>query len=228
MTEPAGEPVPVEELVIGEATRQQRGVDAAPPSGRPLAINLRVTDEAGRASRHTVYGDTPQDARDKAAEIRKRLEGGLPARDRRDTVAAFTQHWIETTLPASERKQNTKVMYAGVARTHILSGSLADVTLDRLRPSHVEGWVVGGVPLKVVSEILGHSSIAITGDIYGHVARRLPRGHDDARRRARRLNTAPVRTRSRPSAVTLRNPWPSWTPGASSGHEARLSQLRVG
>jgi site-specific recombinase XerD len=27
-----------------------------------------------------------------------------------------------------------------------------------------------GVPLKVVSEILGHSSIAITGDIYGHVA----------------------------------------------------------
>ncbi len=30
--------------------------------------------------------------------------------------------------------------------------------------------ITGGVPLKVVSEILGHSSIAITGDIYGHVA----------------------------------------------------------
>jgi integrase len=28
----------------------------------------------------------------------------------------------------------------------------------------------GGVPLKVVSDILGHSSIAITGDIYGHVS----------------------------------------------------------
>ena len=27
-----------------------------------------------------------------------------------------------------------------------------------------------GVPLKVVSEILGHSSIAITGDVYGHVS----------------------------------------------------------
>jgi len=27
-----------------------------------------------------------------------------------------------------------------------------------------------GVPLKVVSDILGHSSIAITGDIYGHVS----------------------------------------------------------
>lgn len=30
--------------------------------------------------------------------------------------------------------------------------------------------LVNGVPLKVVSEILGHSSISITGDIYGHVA----------------------------------------------------------
>jgi site-specific recombinase XerD len=27
-----------------------------------------------------------------------------------------------------------------------------------------------GVSLKVVSDILGHSSIAITGDIYGHVS----------------------------------------------------------
>nr|WP_239521689.1 site-specific integrase [Geodermatophilus sabuli] len=33
-------------------------------------------------------------------------------------------------------------MYAGVARTHILGSSLAGVTLDRVRPSHVEGWVV--------------------------------------------------------------------------------------
>ena len=27
-----------------------------------------------------------------------------------------------------------------------------------------------GVPLEVVSDILGHSSIAITGDVYGYVA----------------------------------------------------------
>ena len=111
------------------------------PDGR-WQVNLRVTDETGRASRHTVYGDSAQDARDKAAEIRKRVEGGQPARDRRQTVAAFTLHWIDTTLQASERKRNTKVMYAGVARTHILGSSLANVTLDRVRPSHVEGWIV--------------------------------------------------------------------------------------
>uniref|UniRef100_UPI0018E49C05 hypothetical protein n=1 Tax=Geodermatophilus chilensis TaxID=2035835 RepID=UPI0018E49C05 len=89
-----------------------------------------------------MYGDTPQEARDKAAEIRKRVEGGQPARDRRKTVAAFTQHWIDTSLEASERKRNTKVMYAGVARTHILNSSLGRLTLDKVRPSHIEGWVV--------------------------------------------------------------------------------------
>ena len=30
--------------------------------------------------------------------------------------------------------------------------------------------IENGVPLKIVSEILGHASVAITGDIYGHVA----------------------------------------------------------
>ena len=45
--------------------------------------------------------------------------------------------------------------YAGL---HTLRHSAASVMLTR------------GVPLKVVSEILGHSSIAITGDIYGHVS----------------------------------------------------------
>jgi integrase len=38
----------------------------------------------------------------------------------------------------------------------------------------------GCVPLKVVSDILGHSSIAITGDIYGHVSPDVARQAMDA------------------------------------------------
>jgi hypothetical protein len=101
------------------STRRRRGnSEGSTPRRRPdgrWQINLRVTDETGRASRHTVYGDTAQEARDKAAEIRKRVEGGQPARDRRQTVAAFTLHWTDTTLQASDRKRITAVMYAGVA-----------------------------------------------------------------------------------------------------------------
>jgi integrase len=29
-------------------------------------------------------------------------------------------------------------------------------------------WLEAGVHIKVVADLLGHSSIAITGDIYGH------------------------------------------------------------
>jgi integrase len=42
--------------------------------------------------------------------------------------------------------------------------------LHTLRHSAASVMISGGVPLKVVSDILGHSSIAITGDIYGHVS----------------------------------------------------------
>jgi integrase len=129
----------------GSSAKRRGNSEGSTPRRRPdgrWQINLRVTDEDGRASRHTVYGDTPQEARARAAEMRKRIADGHPARDRKQTVAAFTQHWIDTSLQASDRKETTKVMYAGVARTHILASAIGRLTLDRVRPSHVEGWVV--------------------------------------------------------------------------------------
>src|SRR4051794_34420775 len=47
---------------------------------------------------------------------------------------------------------------------------LPGVGLHTLRHSAARVMLTHGVPLKVVSEILGHSSIAITGAVYGHVA----------------------------------------------------------
>ena len=38
------------------------------------------------------------------------------------------------------------------------------------RHSAATVMIENGVPLKVVSEILGHFSVSITGDIYGHVS----------------------------------------------------------
>jgi len=47
---------------------------------------------------------------------------------------------------------------------------LSDVGLHTLRHSAATVMILAGVPLKVVSEILGHASIAITGDVYAHVS----------------------------------------------------------
>lgn len=54
-------------------------------------------------------------------------------------------------------------------RVAATKAGLPHAGLHTLRHSAASVMITGGVPLKVVSEVLGHSSIAITGDIYGHV-----------------------------------------------------------
>ena len=43
-----------------------------------------------------------------------------------------------------------------------------------LRHSFSTHRLEAGVPLHTVSELLGHSSVAVTGDVYGHVSTRAP------------------------------------------------------
>ena len=47
---------------------------------------------------------------------------------------------------------------------------LDDVTVHTLRHSAATAMLEDGVHLKAVSELLGHSDIRITGDVYGHVS----------------------------------------------------------
>ena len=57
--------------------------------------------------------------------------------------------------------------------------ALDDWHLHELRHSAASFMLVKGVPLEVVADILGHSSIRITADIYGHLtSERLKVGAD--------------------------------------------------
>jgi integrase len=58
------------------------------------------------------------------------------------------------------------------------------VRFHDLRHTAASLMLAGGVPLKVVSEALGHSSIAITADVYSHVTPDLRREAADAMDRA--------------------------------------------
>ncbi len=53
---------------------------------------------------------------------------------------------------------------------------LSDVRVHTLRHSAATTWLENGVHLKAVSELLGHASIAITADIYGHLSDETARG----------------------------------------------------
>jgi site-specific recombinase XerD len=59
-----------------------------------------------------------------------------------------------------------KALKAAVKRA-----GLHDLGLHTLLHSAAAVMLVNGGPLKIVSEVLGHASIGITGDIYGHVSR---------------------------------------------------------
>ena len=58
------------------------------------------------------------------------------------------------------------------------------VATGALRHSFATHMLEAGVPLHTVSELLGHSSVAVTGDVYGHVST------EGARSAIERLSTA--------------------------------------
>lgn len=47
---------------------------------------------------------------------------------------------------------------------------MSDIGVHTLRHSAAVAWLESGVHIKAVADLLGHSSIAITGDIYGHTS----------------------------------------------------------
>jgi integrase len=42
--------------------------------------------------------------------------------------------------------------------------------VDTLRHAAAVAWLEAGVHIKAVADLLGHSSISVTGDTYGHTS----------------------------------------------------------
>lgn len=60
------------------------------------------------------------------------------------------------------------------------AGASDKVTNHTLRHTAAQTWLEAGVHIKAVSDLLGHSSISITGDIYGHTSDDTARAAMDA------------------------------------------------
>lgn len=58
------------------------------------------------------------------------------------------------------------------------------IGVHTLRHSAAVAWLEAGVHIKAVADLLGHSSISVTGDIYGHTS------DDTARAAVEGLSTA--------------------------------------
>ena len=94
----------------------------------------------------------------KASQATERLQAGSVWTQ---TGFVFT---TETGQPCDPRNA-LRALKAASARA-----GLPSTTLHTIRHSAASLMLVNGVPLKVVSDVLGHASVAITGDVYGHVS----------------------------------------------------------
>jgi integrase len=104
---------------------------------------LRYTDPiTGKAMRRAVYGKTQAEARAKLREAKSRIAAGAPVKDSKIMLGAYAEQWIGSTLAASNRKASTKELYAILTRRHVINGVLADMQLDKIRPSDVERFIL--------------------------------------------------------------------------------------
>lgn len=110
--------------------------------GRWAAALTAEDPETGERKRRVLYGRTRTEVRQKLREAQDRAEEGLPITDKRAALEAWIEQWIATTLEASDRKQSTKELYETVARRYIGTDPIARRTLDRLKPSDIEGFLL--------------------------------------------------------------------------------------
>ncbi len=80
--------------------------------------------------------------------------------------------WTDTGLVFTT-EFGTPVEPRNILRTIELAAAkagLENVGVHTLRHSAAVAWLEDGVHIKAVADLLGHSSISITGDIYGHTS----------------------------------------------------------
>ncbi len=110
--------------------------------GRWKGALVYVDPLSGERHRAVFYGTTAGAVTEKIKAARARLDVDAPPVDSKMTLAAYIDRWAATTLAASDRKQTTKRLYAGLARTHLSPAPMGTHGLDKLKPSHVDALIL--------------------------------------------------------------------------------------
>lgn len=110
--------------------------------GRYVGALTFPDPETGKSCRKVFYGRTRAEVRTKLREASDRLAEGQPVSDSKATVSQWLQHWIVTTLAASDRKESTRSLYRSLATTHLMPEPFGYLRLDKLKPSDIEALVL--------------------------------------------------------------------------------------
>lgn len=120
----------------GEGTVRQR------PNGTweaRLAYTDPITDTRKRMS---FYGPTAAAVRAKLKDAQARLAAEEPVRDSGRQLGDYINHWSDTALEASPRKESTKATYRLLAVKHLTPAPLGTTPLAKLRKTHIDALIV--------------------------------------------------------------------------------------
>ncbi len=148
------------------------------------ALSLRWEDVDLKASTATVWrgsqnGHTTKSRRPRSLTLLPEVTAQLKAvrqRTRRERLALGAEWWPSDLVFTSATGR--PLDYNNVS--HELQRALRAAGVSTRRPWHSlrhgvsHRLLTNGLPLPLVSSMLGHSSVAITADIYGHVDSRIP------------------------------------------------------
>jgi integrase len=126
--------------------------------GKKLVIDEPKTER----SRRKIPLSPPMVAllrKHRAAQIADRLRAGDQWQDHDGLVF----------VTALGRRIDPNNLLIGIKKAARKAG-VEGVKVHTLRHSAAVDWLENGVHIKAVSDLLGHSSIAVTGDVYGHTS----------------------------------------------------------
>lgn len=122
---------------------------------------LTYLDESETSKRHTVYGRTRAEVREKLKAARDRLDAGAPVRDASRTVGDWMRQWRTTTLAASDRKESTRDLYSNLSRRHLEAEPFGTTRLDRLKPSDIETLILS---MRAQTKVRGGETVRALSD----------------------------------------------------------------
>ena len=100
-----------------------------------------LNPHSGEKKRQSVYRSSLPELHLAIAEIDHRLDRGLLFEYSRGQVGDGSRYWLAGPLNSRELKGTTIELYQTLARKHLLSSELAEMSLRAIRPTHVEAFM---------------------------------------------------------------------------------------
>lgn len=125
-----------------------------------------VNPHSGEKKRQSVYRPSLPDLLLAKAEIDHRVDRGLHFEDSRGHLGDWSRYWLEGPLNSRELKRTTIELYQTLARKHLLSSELAEMSLKAIKPTHVEAYMATLIE-KGLSASTRRTIYAVISHVFG-------------------------------------------------------------